>query len=169
MKISIPPKRNSVLPYVLLFLSLLALHFLASCLKHWYENIYPTMHCTFAYVFVLTLSEFYTTLHCGIFIPTCIAGFKYNMKISIPPYIAYLHLYIKISHLMKILSLLKLFNCICICNISHHIKILSHFILWYFYPYFNCSFWPQLLNSNMEISILPYIALFTFVYVNNVM
>ena len=92
-------------------------------------------------------------------------SFKYNMKISIPPYIAYLHLYIKISHLMKILSPLKLCNCICKCNISHHIKILSHFILWYFYPYFRCSFWPQVLNSDMEISILLYIALFKCVYV----
>ena len=58
-----------------------------------------------------------------------------------------------------------MYNCICIFDISHNIKILSHFILWYFYPYFNCSFWPQLLNSNMEISILPYIALFKCVYV----
>ena len=65
----------------------------------------------------------------------------------------------------KQLSHLTLHICICICNISHHIKILSHFILWYFYPYFRCSFWPQVLNSDMEISILLYIALFKCVYV----
>ena len=64
---------NSIPLYVVSFLSLLALQFLASCLKHWYENIYPTLHCTFAYVLVLTLSAilshltlwyFYPYLHC---------------------------------------------------------------------------------------------------------
>ena len=38
-----------------------------------------------------------------------------------------------------------------------------------FYPYLHCSFWPQVSNNDVEISILPYIALFTCVYVNNAM
>ena len=130
MKISIPPNRNSIIPFFVLFLSLLTLQFLASCLKHWYENIYPTLHCTFAYVFVLTLSEFYPTLHCGIFIPTCIAGFKYNMKISIPPYIANLHMYLSLPY-----------------------QILSHLTLWYSIP--TC-----IASTDIEISIPPYIVLF---------
>ena len=70
---------------------------------------------------------------------------------------------------MKILSPITLYNCLCIRNISHHIKILSHFILCFFYPYLHCSFWPQVSNNDVEISILPYIALFTCVYVNNAM
>ena len=82
MKTSIPPYENSIPSYVVLFLSLLALQFLASCLKHWYENIYPTLHCTFPCVPVtfLPFSEFYPTLSCGISIPTFIADFNLMCK-----------------------------------------------------------------------------------------
>ena len=38
----------------------------------------------------------------------------------------------------KQLSHLTLHICICICNISHHIKIISHLILSYFYPNLHC-------------------------------
>ena len=104
MKTSIPPYENSIPSYVVLFLSLLALQFLASCLKHWYENIYPTLHCTFPCVPVtfLPFSEFYPTLYCGISLPTCIADFNLMCKTLILEYISHLILWYFL--LMKNLS-----------------------------------------------------------------
>ena len=102
---------NSIPPYIVVFLSLLALQVSSSYVNHLYRNIYPTLyyaisiptyiavfgpylHCSFHIKNLshFILCYFYPYLHCS-FWPQNIIWHN-NIKISILPYIAYLHVYI---------------------------------------------------------------------------
>ena len=96
-----------------------------------------------------------------------------DVEISILPYIA-LFTYVYVNNAMqgrieKFYPMLRCIISIPTCIAISDTKISIPPYIAHFYPYFHCSFWPQVLNNDVEISILPYIALFTCVYVNNVM
>ena len=119
-----------------------------------YTYIHPTSHCS------IFRND---SLSRGTFFPDSLTHLNVCNKFNLRKILSWLTLwYLTMLYfcllcktlIWKQLSHLTLHICICICNISH-------LILWYFYPNLHCSFWPQVLNSDMAISILPYIALFT--------